>query len=138
MKQTSSLQYQYTNIVAPEDGKVGRLSVETGDQITTGQALMPLIEPNPWVEANFKEGQLAHLYLGQDAGITVDSIPGKVFKGKVDSIAPGSGAVFGAVFGAILGAFMAVLEITGGRLGPDYDGYRPGVAHHFVRRRGAL
>jgi membrane fusion protein (multidrug efflux system) len=88
------LQYQYTNIVAPEDGKVGRVSVETGDQILTGQALMPLIEPHPWVEANFKEGQIAHLYLGEEAEVTVDSIPGKVFNGKVDSIAPGSGAIF--------------------------------------------
>jgi membrane fusion protein (multidrug efflux system) len=88
------LQYEYTNILAPEDGKIGRVSVETGDQIQTGQALMPLVELNPWIEANFKESQIANLRLGQEAEISVDSIPNQVFHGKVDSIAPGSGATF--------------------------------------------
>jgi membrane fusion protein (multidrug efflux system) len=88
------LQFQYTNIVAPADGKIGRVAVETGDQIQTGQALMPLVEPNPWVDANFKESQVANLRLGQEAEVTVDAVPGVTFRGKVESIAPGSGALF--------------------------------------------
>ncbi|RYZ80896.1 MAG: HlyD family secretion protein, partial [Proteobacteria bacterium] len=52
--QKAQLQYEYTQIVAAEDGKIGKRGVETGEMIQPGQALMALVEPKPWVEANFK------------------------------------------------------------------------------------
>jgi membrane fusion protein, multidrug efflux system len=84
----------YTDIVAPEDGKVGNRAVETGQQVQSGQALMALVEQTPWVVANFKEGQAAKMKPGQEADIYVDAIPGHEFHGHVDSVAPGSGATF--------------------------------------------
>jgi membrane fusion protein, multidrug efflux system len=90
----AQLQYEYTSIKAPSDGKIGKRNVEVGDQVQVGQALMALVEPNPWVEANFKEHQVSHIRVGQKVTISVDSIPDKTFIGHVDSVAPGSGSLF--------------------------------------------
>jgi membrane fusion protein (multidrug efflux system) len=90
----ATLSLSYTQIRAPEDGKVGNRAVETGQQVQSGLALMALLEPVPWVVANFKESQAARIRTGQKVRISVDAISGHEFTGTVDSIAPGSGAVF--------------------------------------------
>jgi len=90
----ATLNLQYTEIRASEDGRVGNRAVETGQQVVPAEALMALVERVPWVVANYKENQAAAVRPGQEAEIEVDAIPGKKFKGKVDSIAPGSGATF--------------------------------------------
>jgi membrane fusion protein (multidrug efflux system) len=92
--QKAQLQYEYTEIKAAEDGKIGKRGVETGELIQPGQALMALVEQDAWIEANFKEHQVAHLKIGQEVEIKVDAIAGHEFKGKIDSIAPGSGSTF--------------------------------------------
>jgi membrane fusion protein (multidrug efflux system) len=90
----AQLQLLYTDIVAPEDGKIGKRSVETGMQVLPGQPLFAVVEMKPWVTANFKESQLAHIKIGQPAEIVVDSIPGHVFRGHVESLSPGAGSTF--------------------------------------------
>lgn len=90
----AQLQLEYTNIVAAEDGKVGKRNVETGELIQPGQALMALVESKPWIEANFKEHQVSRIRVGQSVRVRVDAIPDKEFEGKVESIAPGSGSTF--------------------------------------------
>lgn len=92
--QKAQLQLEYTSIRASEDGKIGKRSVETGELIQGGQALMALVEPEPWIEANFKESQIAHIRPGQKVEIKVDAISGHEFEGHVESIAPGSGSTF--------------------------------------------
>jgi membrane fusion protein, multidrug efflux system len=52
------------------------------------------VEGHPWVEANFKETQVAKIRVGQKATLTVDAIPDKTFSGRVVSIAPASGRQF--------------------------------------------
>ena len=52
---------------------------------------MPL--PNVWIVANFREAQMAHMSPGQAAEITIDGVPGRTFRGTVDSIGPASGAL---------------------------------------------
>jgi membrane fusion protein (multidrug efflux system) len=47
-----------------------------------------------YVVANYKEDQMGRIRPGQDVTMTVDSFPGKVFKGKVDSIMAGTGVSF--------------------------------------------
>jgi membrane fusion protein (multidrug efflux system) len=49
---------------------------------------------NVWIEANFKEDQLAHMKPGQQARITIDSHPGQRFTGRVVSLSPGTGSQF--------------------------------------------
>jgi membrane fusion protein (multidrug efflux system) len=90
----AQLQRKYTEVLAPEDGQVGNRNVETGQQLTAGQAIMAVVELVPWVVANFKEGQLAHIRPGQKVKVSVDAVPRHTFTGTVDSIAPGSGATF--------------------------------------------
>lgn len=92
--QEATLQYQFTKIVAPTDGTIGARNVESGQLVVPGQALMAVVEPNPWIVANFKEGQLAKIRAGQKVEIEIDAIPGHAFEGRVDSISPGSGATF--------------------------------------------
>lgn len=88
------LNIEYTSIVAPADGRIGKRSVESGQMVGAGQAVMALVEPNPWINANFKETQLGRIRVGQEVEIKVDAIPDHKFKGKVESIAAASGATY--------------------------------------------
>jgi membrane fusion protein (multidrug efflux system) len=90
----AQLQVQYCTITAPADGYIGRKNVEVGNRVSAGQTLMMVVEPDVWVVANFKETQLAHMKPGQPVRITVDSIPDKVFTGRVDSFSPATGNQF--------------------------------------------
>ena len=84
----------YTTITAPAAGRIGNKAVESGNYIIAGQLLLALAEPDVWIVANYKETQLTRIRLGQDVEITVDALPGRTLHGKVDSIAPASGAQF--------------------------------------------
>jgi membrane fusion protein (multidrug efflux system) len=90
----AKLRLERTQILAPEDGTIGVRSVETGEQVQPGQALFSLVENTPWVMANFKESQVADIHPGQKVEISVDAVPGREFEGRVESLAPGSGATF--------------------------------------------
>jgi len=86
---------KYTLIYSPVDGYVTKKSVEVGNQIKAGQPLMAVIALNDiWLTANYKETQLKDVRSGQRVYIKVDTYPGKVFTGKVDSIMAGTGAAF--------------------------------------------
>jgi len=92
---TAGLNLGYTRIYAPTDGYVTKKSVEAGNQVQAGQPLMAVIALNDiWVVANYKETQLKDVRPGQLALIKIDTYPGKVFTGKVDSIMAGTGAAF--------------------------------------------
>jgi membrane fusion protein (multidrug efflux system) len=84
----------YVTIKAPADGRIGNKNVEVGNRVQTGQTLMVMVEPEVWVEANFKETQMAQIRVGQPAELSLDAIPGHTFEGKVESFAPATGAQF--------------------------------------------
>jgi membrane fusion protein, multidrug efflux system len=90
----AQLQVDYATIRAPADGYVGRKNVEVGNRLSPGETLMAVVHPDVWVVGNFKETQLAHMRMGQPATITIDSIPDKVFTGKVKSFSPATGNEF--------------------------------------------
>jgi membrane fusion protein (multidrug efflux system) len=93
----AELNLGYTKIYAPADGYITKRAVETGNQIQTGQPLMavvPLAQEDIWITANYKETDLQYVKPGQKVKITVDTYPGKVFYGKVNSLMAGTGAVF--------------------------------------------
>jgi membrane fusion protein (multidrug efflux system) len=82
-------------IRAPVDGVFSNRAVQTGDYVQTGQrvaSLVPLDEV--YVEANFKETQLAGLRPGQPVSVSVDALPAHAIEGKVASLSPASGSVF--------------------------------------------
>jgi len=85
----------FTVLKAPFDGVVGNMAVQIGDLVTPGQRLAALVPVDQlYIEANFKETQVAHIKPGAEVDIHVDAIEDHVIKGTVDSIAPASGAVF--------------------------------------------
>jgi membrane fusion protein, multidrug efflux system len=90
----AQLNLSYTNIHAPQSGKIAKKSVEAGQYIRTGQPVLNIVTPDVWVIANFKETQLKHMKPGQQVSIKVDAFSGKKFKGHVDSIQTGTGSIF--------------------------------------------
>jgi membrane fusion protein (multidrug efflux system) len=83
-------------IVAPVTGFVALRSVQLGQRIQPGEPLLNIVPlQNLWVDANFKEGQLRHLRLGQATEVRSDLYGGSVvFHGKVIGMAAGTGAAF--------------------------------------------
>ena len=85
----------FTVIRTPVDGVFGNRAVQTGDFVQTGQRLASLVPLNDvYIDANFKETQLARLAVGQKVAISVDAVPEHAIEGTVASVAPASGAVF--------------------------------------------
>jgi membrane fusion protein (multidrug efflux system) len=85
----------HARIYAPQDGVVTKKTVAQGALVEPGAPLMALVPDQlRWVEANFKETQLANVTLGQRAEVEVDAVPGHVFTGTVQSISAGTGSTF--------------------------------------------
>ena len=87
---------QRNAVVAPVTGYVAERSVQLGQHIQAGQALMTVIPLNAlWVDANFKEVQLRHLRIGQPAEVRSDLYGGAyLFHGHVQGMSAGTGAAF--------------------------------------------
>jgi membrane fusion protein (multidrug efflux system) len=69
--------------------------LQVGSYVNAAAPVFALISTHDiWLEANFKEDQLTHMKVGQEATVVVDSYPGKTFKGKVVSVSPGTGTEF--------------------------------------------
>ncbi len=93
--QKAMLDLTYTDIMASVAGFISKKSVEMGQRIQPGQPLMAIVPiDNIWIEANFKETQLTNVKVGQPVRISADIYPGYEYKGRVDSIGAGTGAVF--------------------------------------------
>ncbi len=90
----ADLQLSYTTIIAPVAGRLGKRGVEVGQRVSPGQALLGLVGEENWIIANFKEGQLSKMKVGQTVSLTVDAIKGHKFIGRVDSFSAGTGATF--------------------------------------------
>lgn len=89
----AQLNLQYTTIVAPVDGIVGRRSVQVGQNVQTGQDLLSIVPLRDiWVTANFKETQLTHMGPRQPVKIKVDTYGGRTWNGHVTSIGGATGA----------------------------------------------
>lgn len=90
--ESAKLQLSYTEILAPQGGKVTRRTVETGAYVSPGQTLLTIVPIRDiWVTANFKETQLRDIRPGDRAEIKVDQL-GKTFAGHVDSVANATGS----------------------------------------------
>lgn len=83
-------------VLAPISGHVAQRSVQAGARVQPGQPLMTVIAlDDVWVEANFKEGQLANIRLGQPATVRSDLHGSAVtYHGHVSGMAAGTGSVF--------------------------------------------
>ncbi|WP_304165135.1 multidrug efflux MFS transporter periplasmic adaptor subunit EmrA [Lonsdalea britannica] len=90
------LALQRTHIVSPVDGYVSRRSVQVGARIASTSALMVVVPAKGlWVDANFKETQLANMRIGQPATLVSDLYGDDVvYKGKVVGLDMGTGSAF--------------------------------------------
>jgi membrane fusion protein (multidrug efflux system) len=92
------LNISYTTVVAPADGVVTRVEqMPVGTYLNASQTAFWLLSGQPWIEANFKEDQLAHMKVGQPVSIKVDAYPDADIKGHVASFSPGTGQAFSAL-----------------------------------------
>jgi membrane fusion protein (multidrug efflux system) len=126
-RDNAALQLSYTTVAAPLAGTVSRKQVEPGQLVQAGQPLLTLVaDTSVWITANFKETQLANIRVGQPVEIDVDSYPGCVAEGKVQSLGAATGAKFALLppdnstgnFTKVVQRVPVRIEVTKG-CGPD-------------------
>ncbi|KGT93702.1 HlyD family secretion protein [Enterobacter cancerogenus] len=91
---TAELNLSYTQVRAPYDGFVTKRNVQVGTLVQAGTALFSLVSPDIWINANFKESQLARMNPGDKVDISIDAWPDMKLEGHVDSVQMGSGSRF--------------------------------------------
>jgi membrane fusion protein (multidrug efflux system) len=90
------LNFARVNIVAPVSGFVSKRSVQLGQRIAPGNPLMAIVPLEQiWIDANFKEGQLKHIRIGQPVEVIADVYGSDVkYKGTVVGFSAGTGGAF--------------------------------------------
>jgi membrane fusion protein, multidrug efflux system len=95
MEHQAELNLSYTTVTAPLDGTVGVRTLRTGQYVQAGTQLMAIAPLQAvYIVANYKETQLTDVQPGQAVTIDIDTFPGAVVHGHVDSLAPASGQEF--------------------------------------------
>jgi len=122
------LNMSYTTVVAPSDGVVTRVEqLPVGSYLNPSQTAFWLLSGQPWIEANFKEDQLAHMKVGQPVTIKVDAYPDAHLTGHVASFSPGTGQAFSALPAQnATGNWVKVVQRLPVRI--DFDRPPPGMA----------
>lgn len=94
----AELKLSYARISAPVSGVVAQRAARVGSYVHIGEPLLTLVPLDAlYVEANFRETQMAHVQVGQAVDITVDALPGVHLNGIVESLGPASGVSFSTV-----------------------------------------
>jgi membrane fusion protein (multidrug efflux system) len=93
-QQLAATNVAYATIRAPVDGRVTKLSANTGTYLQPGQSIMMFVPEEIWITANFKETQLDLMRPGQRVDISIDAFPERTFGGHIDSLQAGSGTAF--------------------------------------------
>ena len=134
-RDVADLNLSYTELRAPMDGTVGNRSARAGSYANIGAQLMSLVPARGlWVDANFKESQLARMRAGQTVIVEADVLPGQVFRGRVASLAPATGAVFSVLPAEnATGNFTKIVQRVPVRIALDGDAsalgqLRPGLS----------
>jgi membrane fusion protein, multidrug efflux system len=86
----AELKLSYANVTALVPGKISNSNIRVGQPIQPGQTLLEIIQPNPWIVANFREEQLEKIRPGQKAQIKIAAFPSRKFIGTVESVSPTS------------------------------------------------
>ncbi len=95
VREAAALELARTRVHAPAAGTVSNLRLQAGEHVTRGGAVFSLIQAGErWIEANFKETQLAQMRVGQAARVVADAYPGVEWQLRVSAIAPATGAEF--------------------------------------------
>lgn len=85
----------HATVAAPAAGWITNITLRPGQFVSPGQPLFSLVEDGAWwIDANFKETDIARIRPGQPATVALDMYPGLTLAGEVESIGLGSGAAF--------------------------------------------
>ncbi|GAA0787162.1 MULTISPECIES: HlyD family secretion protein [Pseudomonadati] len=88
----AQLDLQRTEVLAPSKGVVTNLQLTLGQKASVGTPILTFIDPRGvWISALVRENSLEHIRKGQLVEIVLDALPGRVLRGKVDSIGWGTG-----------------------------------------------
>ena len=92
----AAIAYGHMRIIAPLDGVIAQRTVQAGQQVAAGTPLMAVVPlSNVWIDANFKEVQLARMRVGQPVTVTADIYGGGVtYHGHIEGLGAGSGCAF--------------------------------------------
>jgi membrane fusion protein, multidrug efflux system len=94
-RDNAALQLSYTRIAAPAAGVVSRKQVEPGQLVQIGQPLLTIVaDTGIFINANFKETQLAAIRVGQPVEFEVDAYGGAKAQGCVESVSAATGSKF--------------------------------------------
>jgi multidrug resistance efflux pump len=86
----AQLDLAFTTIIADSDGYIESLTIDVGFYASPGQPLATLVsDKGYWIQANMKENNLSKMQAGDMVEFALDVSPGKVFKGRVESIGYG-------------------------------------------------
>ena len=92
-RDTAQYNLDHATIRAAADGRVGTVTVRTGEYVQAGQNLFPqVVTSDTWIEANVRETDLTYVCDGQPATFTVDAYPGHEFRAKLQSFSPATGS----------------------------------------------
>lgn len=93
---SAAIYLAHMQLAAPVAGVIAQRTAQIGQQVAVGTPLMAVVPVDAvWVDANFKEGQLEHMRIGQPVEVKADVYGGDVvYKGKVAGFAAGSGSAF--------------------------------------------
>jgi Multidrug resistance efflux pump len=92
---SAHLDLSYTEVRAPVDGTIGNRRARVGAFVSAGSPMLAVVPAHGlWVDANFKEDQLARMKVGQAVDVHADVLPGRPFHGHIASLAPATGSQF--------------------------------------------
>jgi membrane fusion protein (multidrug efflux system) len=129
----AQLELRYCDVVAEIDGVVTRRSVNPGNNVVVGQALMAVRSlTDIWVDANFKETQLSELRIGQPVDLDVDMYGSRQrFHGRISGFTMGTGSTLALLPAEnATGNFVKVVQRLPVRI--DLIGYDPDKAPLFI------
>jgi multidrug resistance efflux pump len=130
----AQIDLSHTIIRAPEDGQLSDIGARIGQYVTNGTQLLFLIPPHPWIIANYKEAQTAHMRIGQPVRFTVDALGGAMMTGHIERMSPAAGSEFAVIKpDNATGNFTKVPQRIAVRIGIDpnqdlADRLRPGMS----------
>lgn len=94
----ANLNLSYTIVTAPYSGYIGRRSLEPGQYVSSGQTVSYILrQSGKWITANYRETQIANIYIGQKVRIKVDGLPGKILTGHVTAISEATGSKYSLI-----------------------------------------
>ena len=125
------LDLKRTEVHAPTDGYVSQTDrLQVGNAVVSGVPVVPIVRSGgAWVEANYKETDLANMFVGQPAEVKLDAYPGVKVKGHVASIGAGTGSEFSVLPAQnATGNWVKVTQRVPVRIALDGNAGRPMIA----------